>query len=222
MTPDTAAIRRVSIETLSARTELLLVVRVSMAIVVGVWMYVAAAAGSGGSRVTPQRNLLPFQKLIADRAPDEQRMFRELQEGLLEAEAVRSATSAWPTPAALAESGVPPFAPDPTRRSAYEWKQIQSGTFVNYLGIPKAGEQPGWLVLIQEPTPGVPPDQNFEDEEHHRLSDGAMLHVSTWLRPDARTVADRLVRVPQAEGWTQLYAVGPSLPPAIRPPTSGS
>jgi hypothetical protein len=208
VTSQATGVRRVHIDVLSARAELLLVLRVSMAIVVGTWIYVASAADAGGG-AGARRNLLPFQKLIADRASEEQRMFRELQEGLLEAEAGRSATSAWPMPESLADNGVPPFAIDPTRRTPYTWKLLQSGTMVNYLGLPKDNRQPAWLVVIQEPVPGVPPDQNFEDEEHHRLADGAMLHVSTWVHTGGESIADRLVRMPQSEGWTQLYAVTP-------------
>jgi hypothetical protein len=217
MTANPVGARRVEIEALSARAELLAVVRAAMAIVVGVWMYVASAAGIGGGGVTAQRNLLPFQKLIADRAPEEQRIFRELQEGLLEAEAARFAAGAWPTPESLAARGVPPFASDPTQRAAYEWSLVQSGPIVNYLGRPKSGDGSGWLLLIQEPVPGVPPDQTFEDEEHHRLADGAMLHVSTWVRADGRAISGRVERMPQADGWTQLYAVGPA---AVGPPAS--
>lgn len=205
----TTTTRRVQVQTMSARAELLAVVRASMGITVGVWIYVAMMAGVGGN-APRQRNLLPFQKLIADRVPAEQRMFRELQEGLLEAEAARSTETVWPAPDSLAEAGIPPFASDPTQRSSYDWRLVQSGTMVNYLGVPRAAGLPAWLVLVTEPTPGVPPDQTFEDEEHHRLPDGAMLHVSTWVHADGRAVAPRLVRMPQAEGWTQLYAVGPA------------
>ena len=204
----TATARRVQVETLSARTELLLVVRAAMVIAIGVWMYLASAASSGASG-QGQRNLLPFQKLIADRTPEEQRTFRELQEGLLEAEATRAMTNAWPPPQALGDVGIPPFAVDPTQRQTYAWTLLQNKTIVNYIGIPKGGTGPEWLVLMLEPEPGIPPDQTFEDEEHHRLSSGAMLHVSTWVRTDGRASADRAVRLPQAEGWTQLYAVGP-------------
>jgi hypothetical protein len=205
----TAAARRVTVETLSARAELLAVVRASMVVAVAVWMYLAVMTGVDGN-APRQRNMLPFQKLIAERAPAEQRMFRELQEGLLEAEAARSATSAWPTPQALAEAGIPPFAADPTQRSTYTWTLVHSGTMVNYQGTPADAGLPAWLLLVTEPDPGVPPDQTFEDEEHHRLAGGAMLHVSTWVHADGRAVAPHLVRMPQAEGWTQLYAVGPS------------
>jgi hypothetical protein len=210
-----ATARSVTVQALSAQAELLAVVRASMAIAIGVWMYLAVMTGVGGT--TPrQRHLLPFQKVIADRAPAEQRMFRELQEGLIEAESARSSANAWPTPESLGEAGIPPFAPDPTQRSTYVWRLVRSGTLVNYQGIPTAPGLPAWLLLVQEPEPGIPPDQTFEDEEHHRLANGAMLHVSTWVHGDGRAVAPRLVRLPQAEGWTQLYAVGPARPSSPR------
>jgi hypothetical protein len=213
MTSATAALRRVSIETLSARTELLLVVRVVVMIVVLVWLYLAShLTGFGGGTVS-QRNLLPFQMLIADRPPGEQRIFRELQEGLLEAERIRS-TTAWPPVHQLAADGIPPFAADPTQPSKLTWELIQRGSIVNYLGIPETGDGPGWLLLVQEPVAGAPPDQTFEDEEHHRLANGTMLRVSTWVHADGRKIGRRLVPMPQIEGWTQLYAVGPSVPSA--------
>lgn len=214
-----AAVRRQAVEVLSARSEMLLVMRVGMAIVVGVWMYVALTAGSAVATRGP-RNLLPFQRMVADRPFDEQRMFRELQEGMLEAERGRADTGRWPTPDALAADGVPPFAPDPTRKVPYTWTLLVDGVTANYMGIPAAG--PGaaaWLVLLQDPTPGVPPDQTFEDEEHHRLSNGVMVHISNWVRAEPVPGAVRLVRMPQAEGWTQLYAVGPSaMPVGVIPP----
>ncbi|HEX7137288.1 MAG TPA: hypothetical protein VF219_05560 [Vicinamibacterales bacterium] len=211
----TAAARPAVVVPLSARAELLVVVRAAMAVAVGVWIYVASTASTLGGGAG-QRNLLPFQKLIADRPADEQRTFRELQEGLLEIEAARSASNAWPTTDSLSADGVPPFAPDPTRHSPATWQRLQSGTTINYLGVPAHADGPAWLLLVLEPEPGVPPDQNFEDEEHHRLADGAMLHVSTWVHQDGRKISARVVRLPQAEGWTQLYAVGPaSAGPAI-------
>jgi len=93
---------------------------------------------------------------------------------------------------------------------------LTGGAFVNYLGLPERPDAPAWLLLVQEPEPGRPPDQTREDEEHHRLSTGAMLHVSTWVHADGKRVADRMVRLPQAEGWMQLYAVGPVAAPSGR------
>jgi len=83
--------------------------------------------------------------------------------------------------------------------------------------VPRQPGAPEWLVLVQEPEAGAPPDLAREDAEHHRLLSGEMLHVSTWVRADVRA-ADGTIRAPQAEGWTQLYAVGPSLSPPIPAP----
>ena len=211
------ALRQVAVERLTLQEELANVVRGSATIVILVWVYLAATAGSRGDA---GRALLPYQTLAQNRPSAEQRMFRALQEGLLEAEAVRSTTGTWPLPAALATDGIPPFAPDPTvKTGAYRWSQQQSGPFVNYLGIPERPGTPAWVVLIQEPEDGVPPDQNYEDEEHHRLLDGRMLHVSIWSHPSGAAAPERLTRVPQAEGWQQIYAVSPSTakPLAIMP-----
>src|SRR5205823_5720682 len=117
-----------------------------------------------------RRNLLPYQTLIQNRSDTDQRMFRELQEGLLEAERARSTDGAWPDTSTLATQGIPPFAHDPTATTAvFHWQRLRQGPLVNYLGIPDRPDVPAWLVMAQEPDAGVPPDQNFEDEEHHRL-----------------------------------------------------
>jgi hypothetical protein len=217
MTATAGPLRRVRIEALSARSELSNVLRGGMAITVGVWMYVAVDSSTFQGSKTERRNLLPFQLLVQNRPLGEQRVFLELQEGLLEAEARRAVAGVWPAVPSLATDGIPPFAPDPTAKgSPYEWRLIQSGTLVNYLGLPERPGNPAWLVLVQEPEPGGPPDPAREDEEHHRLVTGTMLHVSTWVQPDGGRLAHRIVRLPQAEGWVQLYAVGPSVPSAGR------
>jgi len=205
--------RRVPVKPLSVRSELAALLRLSMTIVIGVWIYLAtdsAAFREGGSG----KNLLPFQSLIGDRPSTEQRMFRELQEGLLEAETRRVDTGKWPAVSLLIDEGIPPFAVDPTAKGGqYNWDLVQRGPLVNYLGLPHQAGSPAWLLLIQEPEPGAPPDQAREDEEHHRQPTGAMLHVSTWVRSDGRVTAG-IIRTPQAEGWMQLYAVGPAFTPS--------
>lgn len=207
-----AGVRQVQVERLSLSAELLRVVRLGMTIVLGVWLYLASSLGQGD---TVRRGLLPYQNLIQNRPAVEQRMFRELQEGLLEAEVARSGEGVWPPAEALSARGVPPFAPDPTRAGPYTWQMRREGSFVNYVGTPERSGS-SWLVLVQEPEPGVPPDQAFEDEEHHRLLGGAMLHVSTWSHASARA-GSHVVRVPQVEGWTQLYAVGPGTAGGLGP-----
>ena len=213
-----AAIRRVEVAPPSARGELGNVVRVGMVVVIGVWMVLAADSATFRDGGTAARHLLPFQALIQDRPPLEQRMFRELQEGLLEAESKRASGGSWPTPSALAADGIPPFASDPTARAGlYDWRVTINGAVVNYLGVPRRAGAPAWLILVQEPEPGAPPDPAREDEEHHRLLDGEVLHVSTWIRADGHAPRGT-IRSPQAEGWTQLYAVGPTLSQPIPPP----
>ena len=218
MAMNDVAVRRVRVRPLSARAELASVVRTGMVIVVGSGMFLAADSARFRDGGSPGQNLLPFQVLIQNRPSSDQRMFRELQEGLLEAEARRTTTGSWPAVATLTGDGVPPFAFDPTAKGAqYDWTLVHSGTFVNYLGIPRQPNAPAWLLLVLEPDPTAPPDPAREDEEHHKLTTGVMLHVSTWTRGDGR-VANRIVRAPQSEGWTQLYAVGPSQTPAPRQP----
>jgi hypothetical protein len=211
-------VRSIDVRPPSARIELANVVRFSMVIVIGVWMLLAVDGARGRDGTSGTRHLLPFQALVQDRPSIEQRMFRELQEGLLEAEAVRASSGSWPAPKALADDGIPPFAADPTvRGGGYEWRLTANGAWINYLGVPKREGAPVWLVLVQEPEPGTPPDPAREDEEHHRLLNGEMLHVSTWVRADGRAPAGT-IRTPQAEGWTQLYAVGPSVSAPPPPP----
>jgi hypothetical protein len=211
MTGSADTLRRIEVQPLSARSELGNVARCSLVVVIGAWMYLATDSAIFRDAGSASRHLLPFQVLIQDRPSIEQRMFRELQEGLLEAEMRRTTAGTWPAVSSLVTDGIPPFAPDPTTKGTpYEWRLLQGGAFVNYLGLPQRPNGPSWLVLVQEPEPGAPPDPAREDEEHHRLITGDMLHVSTWVRSDAR-VAKRIIRAPQAEGWTQLYAVGQSL-----------
>jgi uncharacterized protein DUF6162 len=211
-------VRRVEVRPPSSRIEFGHVVRVGMLVLIGVWMFLATDSATFRDAGSETRHLLPFQALVRDRPPIEQRMFRELQEGLLEAESRRASGGSWPATAALAEEGIPPFAVDPTARGGpYEWRLASSGAFVNYLGVPRRQDAPAWLILVQEPEPGAPPDPAREDEEHHRLLNGEMLHVSTWVRADGR-IPSGTVRAPQSEGWTQLYAVGPSLSPPIPAP----
>lgn len=208
MSSAAAPYRRIEIATLSARDELLIVVRVALAIAIAVWVYLGSHAFDQGNA---RRDLLPFQKLIADRPPLEQRMFRELQEGLLEAERLRSTSGNWPAVETLAEDGIPPFAPDPTRRERYDWRLIRAGVDINYLGVPVSSGAPAWLVLVREPEPGAPPDPALADEEHHQLVNGPKIHVSTWVLQNPAKLAANIIRIPQAEGWMQLYAIGPGL-----------
>lgn len=226
------AVRTVEIEPPSARAESWNVLRAAALIVLATWIYIAdtaAPAGSGaggaapggsrpgigaGGRGSPggpggdvARDLMPYQRLFRGLGGEDQRLFRELQEGLLEAENVRSSTRRWPAPGTLAGRGVPPFADGAGRggRRLYRWQLRQEGPIVNYLGLPADRRDPAFLLLVQEPdpgaTPGSPPGSppggpaggaagaQATDEVHHRLADGTLLHVSVWLRESPSAAA---------------------------------
>jgi hypothetical protein len=168
--------------------------------------------GLGSIAGDAARDLMPYQRLFRGLGGEDQRLFRELQEGLLEAENVRSSTRRWPAPGTLADRGVPPFADAAGRggRRFYRWQLRQEGPIVNYLGVPADRRDPAFLLLVQEPDPGAPaqgsppggpaggagPAQGSRgiagvagvagaqatDEVHHRLADGTLLHVSVWRR----------------------------------------
>lgn len=212
--PAASALRTVEILPPSVRRETLVVGQLVIIVVAIVGFYLANTAWSTGNEVRVG-DLLPYQSLVRDRPSSDQRMFRELQEGLLEAERVRSTTGGWPAPAALGEQSVPPFAPDPTRPEKYAWTVTQHGTFVDYRATPAVTGLPAWLLLIQEPDKGAPPDPAKEDEEHHRLTDGTMLHVSIWTHAEGLDLPAHFISLPQVEGWTQLRIGPPPNPGAI-------
>jgi hypothetical protein len=206
-----AAVRHVPVIPLSARAELASILRVGFGIAVGAAAYVAMSV-SLLARNASDSALLPFQTMVQSRPEVQQRMYRELREALLEAEVRFSTTGVWPSVTDLAAEGIPPFAFDPTAETgSYTWTLIREGSIVNYLGVPAEPNAPAWLLLIQEPLPGAPPDPALEDESHHRLITGVMLRVSTWVRDDGQ-VEPRLISAPQAEAWTELFAVGPAAP----------
>ncbi len=205
-----AAVRTVEILPPSVRSETLIVGQLAVVVVAIVGFYLANTAWSTSNQQARVSDLMPYQALVRDRPSSDQRMFRELQEGLLEAQRVRSASGGWPAPAALAVQAIPPFAADPTRPESYVWTVTQHGTFINYRGMPAVTGVPAWLLLIQEPDPGAPPDPAREDEEHHRLTDGTMLHVSIWTHADGLDLPARFISLPQVEGWTQLRAGPPA------------
>lgn len=204
-------VRRVEITALTARTEAVRVLRVAAGVVLAVALYLGGRQGDAALRPAAARNLLPFQSLVQALAPEDQRMFRTLQVALIEAQNGRAASGEWPDVAALADQGIDPFGPDPTARGVrHRWRMYRSTYTVNYLGIPDSPSGSAWLVTVQEPDPSGPPDVYRDDEEHARLLDGTPLHVAIWRHAAGARVAPAFVRLPQAEGWTQLFAVGPS------------
>jgi hypothetical protein len=189
----------------SVRAETVNVVKAAAAILFIVATYVFRPSFGEVDIASRQASigLLPYQRLIRDAPAPEQRVFRELQEGLLEAERIRAATGQWPDVAQLAAEGIPPFAPDPTQKIEYTWTSVRQDWATNYLGVPADASQPAWVLVILEPEPGAVPDPAPNDETHHRLPDGTTLHVSIWNIPEGkRRSGFAALRLPQNDGWT--------------------
>ena len=200
-------LRAVEIRPPSVRVETINVLKAAAAILLMVAAYVFRPAfGTQSPNLQSQQSqygLLPYQRLIGDAPPAEQRVFRELQEGLLEAERIRAETGRWPDVAALQAEGIPPFARDPTQKIDYTWTSVRQDWAINYLGVPSDRSQPAWVLIVLEPEPGAPSDPAPNDETHHRLPDGTTLHVSIWNVPEEkRRSGFAALRLPQNEGWT--------------------
>jgi len=200
----TEPLRTAEIRPPSVRVETLNVLKAAAAIVVIVAAYIFRPSfGDVNVATAPAAGLLPYQRLIRDASPGEQRVFRELQEGLLEAERIRSQTGHWPDVATLEAEGIPPFAPDPTQKTGYKWSSVRQDWATNYIGVPSDRLQPAWVLVILEPEPGAPADPAPNDETHHRLPDGTTLHVSIWNIPEEkRRSGFAALRLPQNDGWT--------------------
>jgi len=169
--------------------------------VIAVYLAVNANRDSAGG-------LLPYQTLVAQLPEADQRMFRSLRQGLLTVEADRVRAAAWPEPAGLGARGIAPFTSEGDA-AAYQWTRLQQGAIVNYLGQPRDPSAPAWLLEIQEPEPGMPPDSAPLDEEHHRLPDGTRVHTYVWMHRIGGQVPAGFVRQPQTSGWTQVYTSPP-------------
>jgi len=197
-------LRTVQIHPPSVRAETINVIKAALAIVLLVAAYIFRPSfGSQSPNLPSQYGLLPYQQLIRDAPPNEQRIFRELQEGLLEAERIRAQTGRWPDVATLETEGIPPFARDPTQKIGYTWTSVRQDWATNYLGVPSDPSQPAWVLVILEPEPGTPADPAPNDETHHRLADGTTLHVSIWTIPEnKRRSGFAALKLPQNDGWT--------------------
>jgi hypothetical protein len=177
------------------------------ALVVSAQAYASRPAGE----VRPDPS--PFERRFQDLPPLDQRLFRSLQEGVVEAERLRSATGRWPTVATLAEGGVPPFAADPLDRARYTWRRVETGPKVDYVGTPAPGSgREAIFAVIVEPDRGSPPDPlTIPDEIHHRLDDGTMIHVTVWMGPPLGALDEAFALLPPEQGYRQVVAgTGPS------------
>lgn len=171
---------------------------------VGVATLVALYLGLRSSVLDRGANgtLMPYQMLVRDLVSADQTDFTRLRESLLEAESARAQTGRWPEAAAVSALPVSGASAD---ASAYKWARTQRNFVVNYLGLPEGDvSAPAWLLRIQEPDPATPTDSAPNDEEHHRLPDRTVLHVSIWTHRFGGQVTPDFFIKPETAGWTQL------------------
>jgi hypothetical protein len=178
---------------------------------IALWSSALMLATWGGNDATAKRSGVTAVDEIAFRELDAeaQRMFGRCNEGLLDAEDQRSRTGAWPAVEAEGARNVPPFAADPIDRVGYRWKILRDGLLVNYVGVPAAGANRSALaIVVLEPDPGMTPDpQAVIDEQHHKLRDGTLLHVSIWTGGKDLT---RAASTPAFEdGWRRITMAAP-------------
>ena len=158
---------------------------------------------SGAAATGPA--VLAYQVLFRDLPGPEQRIFRAMQEGALEAIAVRGSGKPWPSVEALAGDGVAPFAPDPLDRTGLGWTLRHDELLYQYIGTPSDARAPSFMIfaLEPEPTTGEKAVPGVVDEEHQLLPDGTLLHVTYWKRIGA-SMPQSMVFDPALEGWTQI------------------
>ena len=183
-----------------------LVLAAAAGIVSVIAVYVVVNSRNADKRST---SLLPYQSLVRDLPESDQQMFRSVRQGLLTVETDRARSGAWPEPSRLARRGVAPFATS-ANGAEYEWSRLQQGAIVNYFAQPRDPAQPAWLIEIQEPEAGMPPDPAPPDEEHHRLPDGTMLHTYVWTHRFGAQVPVGFIRQPQNSGWMEVFSTPPN------------
>jgi hypothetical protein len=182
------------------------VLGLAVAIVATIGGYLALNPSGGDSG---SRNLLPYQSLARSLSDSDARQFRAIRNAVIAAESDRVRTSTWPEPSSLAARGIAPFGAA-SSAGDYQWSLLRQGTIFDYFGQPRDPSQPAWLLEIQEPEPGMPPDRAPLDEEHHRLQNGTVLHIYVWMHRYGGRVPVEFVRQPQTAGWMEVFTEPPN------------
>ncbi len=201
--------RTVVVRSLSARGETIGVLHAAfhVAIWAAIVVSIQAAGGSSDAKKSAVADVPPFVQTFLALASDEQRMVRNVQEGLGEAERRRVSDSAWPDVGALAADGVPPFARDPLDKDHYAWTRFMRRGLVNYVGLPTSADRPTYVVIVTEPDPSTPDDPSIKaDEIHHRLSSGVLIHTGIFMGRGFVEAKAPVPSVPFDEGWKQVLA----------------
>jgi hypothetical protein len=206
-------LRTIPIRSPTARAETWAVARAVFHVLYWSALVVSAETSAKPQQPSPASVVAsPFERRFQDLPASDQRLFRALQEGVVEAERARSATGRWPSVAELAKVGVPPFTRDPLDTDGFTWRFVQTGPKADYIGVPGPGsKREAFFAVIVEPDPGEPTDPLAPvDEVHHRLGDGKMIHVTTWMGPPVSDTSEAFSLLPPEKGYRQVLAAAPS------------
>jgi hypothetical protein len=163
------------------------------------------------NRDPAKQDLLPYQFLARSLPESEQQIFGAIREAILPMETARFETRRWLDPEALSERGVRLFNPSAADRgTARAWQKFEQGTTVNYLSLPADPAGTAWLLTITEPEPGSVPDTAPNDDEHHRLPDGTVLHIYVWTHRFGSEIKPAFIRQPETHGWIQIFRQPPN------------
>lgn len=179
------------------------VLGIAALVVVAVAVYLALK--SSALETPGAGSLLPYQELVATLVSADQTMFADLTKEMLDVEALRATGGQWPDAGKL--KSLPSFT----------WTASREGYYLNYLATPAEDvSAAAWLLVIQEPDPQAPADPAPNDETHHRLPDGTVLHVSIWTHRFGGQIDRKFVRQPERSGWTQVLTAPVPPAPALR------
>jgi hypothetical protein len=193
----------------SAHRETVGVARAVFHVVFWCGLFVSAQTfDARSSSAATNASLSPYERRFQDLPFEDQRIFRNVQEGVADAARARSATGRWPRVEDLAARGVPPFAVDPIDRAHYRWHMLETGRTVDYVGIPDAASgRDAFFVIISEPDPGTPDDPLAkEDDEHFRLANGPMIHLSIWVGPALVGRTSSFAVLPVEDGYRMILS----------------
>jgi hypothetical protein len=193
------------------------VLLLALLLVGGLAAYVGLTALNRDGRA--QQDLLPYQFLASSLPESEQQVFRAIREAIAPMETARFEMKRWLDPASLSARGAAIFTPPAEGGTARAWQKFDQGTTVNYLGLPPDQAGAAWLLTITEPEPGSVPDNAPNDDEHHRLPDGTVLHIYVWTHRFGSEIKPAFIRQPETQGWIQIFRTPPN-PAAAVPPRS--
>ncbi|MAE72181.1 MAG: hypothetical protein CME06_17140 [Gemmatimonadetes bacterium] len=193
------------IRPLSIRDEALAVLRFLAVVYALLFLGVWGRSAKGGTAAA----LFPFQTRFRDLSPTDQRMFRQVGEGLVEALLLRSVEGEFPSAQTLRSDGVPPFAAHPLDDGAYRWTLDVDGNLIRYHGAATLNRN-SFLIVIAEPDPRAPDPSHRAmrsiDSLHRRLDDGTILDVGIWMR--AGPPPEPISALPMTQGWSQIVLAG--------------